>query len=137
MRIRPQYRIKNPPLLVRILWADFLLGASSGLIGLIFYLILAPIFGLPEKVLIWISSITLIYAFFVFRLARQTEVSIPFLRILILANLIWTMISLGIISIYFNEASQLGKLFLILQIIVVGCLAWLEGNQLEKKKAST
>lgn len=132
-RIKLGYRIKNPRLLSTILWTDFILGATTGLIGLIFFEHLSSIFGLSEKVLIWISSITLLYSFFAFRLATKQPTSIILLWILIFANILWTMISCGIISIHFRGASSLGKAFLILQVIVVGGLAWLERNQLEKQ----
>lgn len=131
-RIKLGYRIKNPRLLSTILWTDFILGATTGLTGLIFFERLSSMLGLSEKVLIWISSITLFYSFFAFMLATKKPTSILLLWILIFANLLWTMISFGIISIHFSGASILGQAYLILQVLVVGGLAWLERNQLEK-----
>lgn len=127
------YRIIDITRLIKILWADFFLGAISGLLGLSFFKLFIPIFGLTAEVLIWISAITFLYSLFALRLALMKPPSIPLLRILITANWAWTLISLGIIAFHFSDATLLGQAWLVLQIIVVGGLAWLEGNQLEKK----
>lgn len=127
------YRIKSNTALINILWVDFFLGASTGLLGLSFFEFFSPIFGLTAQILIWISAVTFLYSLFALRLAVMKSLSIPLVRILIYANWAWTLVSIGIITFHFNDATLLGKFFLILQIIVVGGLAWLEGNQLEKK----
>ena len=130
------YRIKNPVVLTKILWADFALGSVSGSIGLLFSDFFVPIFGLSSTVIISISAVTFLYSLFAFRLAKMTTTSIPQVRILIYANWAWTLISLGIIVFHFSTATLLGQFFLILQIIVVGGLAWLEGKQLKKISVS-
>lgn len=127
------YQLKNQRVLNKILWVDFALGSSCGLLGLLFSDFFVPIFGLSAEVILWISAITLLYSIIAFRVVIMQPVSIPLLRFLIMANWAWTLISLGIIFFHFSDATLLGKTFLVLQIVIVGGLAWLEGNQLEKK----
>ena len=127
------HAIKNVAKLKNLLWADFFLGATTGILGLSFVEFFVPFFGLTKQVLIGISAVTLIYSIFALFLALKNMTPIQALRILIFANWGWTIISAGIIAFHFMSATLLGQAFLILQIIVVGVLAWLEGNQLVKK----
>ncbi len=130
--IKMRYRVKDTQILSKILWIDFIMGATTGLLGLVFLSFFTSTLGFPENIIIWISAITLLYSLFALKLATMKTPSIPQLRILIFANWTWTIISLGISVFHFSDATLFGKAFLILQIIVVGGLAWLEGNQLEK-----
>ncbi len=132
MRIKMQHRIRDVQILLKILWVDFIMGATTGLLGLVFYSFFTSFLGLPKNIVIWISAITLLYSLFALKLATMKTPSIPQLRILIFANWAWTIISLGVITFHFSDATLFGEIFLILQIIIVGGLAWLEGNQLEK-----
>ena len=127
------YQIKNAIVLNKILWIDFTMGASLGLIGLLFSDFFAPIFGLNNRLILWISVITVMYSIIAFRTVIIQPVAIRLLRLLIAANWAWTFIGLGIIAFHFRDATFLGQLFLLLQIVIVGGLAWLEGNQLQKK----
>lgn len=126
------YSIKNHSLLRKILWADFALGASCGLAGLLLCGTLVPVLGLGYELIFWISLITLLYSLVAFRLVSVKSIHIPLLRALIAANWAWTLVSLGFIYFHFSAASLLGQIWLILQILIVGGLAYLEGKQLEK-----
>lgn len=126
------FRVKNQNLLSRILWWDFILGFSAGLAGLLLYKIVAEICGLMEFVILFISSVTLVYSLFAFYLASRKEQSAILVRYLVLANWFWTIVSLVILFFHAANATILGLLFIIGQILIVGGLAYLEGRQLEK-----
>jgi hypothetical protein len=127
-----EFIIKNTIVLKRILWLDFFLGFSSAILGLVFHSLFFQLFNLNETLVIIISVITFLYACFAFILAKQKTTSIHLLRILIIANFIWTFISIAFLLYHFNNASILGRCYLFLQILVVGFLAFLENNQLKK-----
>ena len=130
------YVMKNPikdrKLLRKILWLDAVLGGGTALVGLLFRAELTTMLGLPTRFITVVSVVTLLYAVVAVRLATQKTVSVPLLRLLIGANWLWTLISLVLFFIHYSSAKPLGIIFLILQIIVVGGLAYLEGNQLVK-----
>jgi hypothetical protein len=82
--------------------------------------------------LVVVSCIILIYALVVLNSVSQAIIPITLLRILIYANWIWAIISIVLLYFHFSKATTLGLLFLILQILVVGGLAYLEGKQIVK-----
>ena len=124
------YHIKNRNYVQKLLWADTLLGGSTAISGICFFNLLTPILGLPTAVILGISIVTLLYSIVALVLANQQTISISVLRTLVFANWFWTIISIGLLLIYFNEAALLGRIFLILQVVVVGALAYLEGRQI-------
>jgi hypothetical protein len=128
------YSIKDPGWLKKLLWADTILGGTTAITGICFLKSLDSILGLTRLFILYVSVITLCYAIVALILASQKKVFIPLLRILIYANWAWTIVSVILLFIHFDEALLLGKIFLVLQIIVVGGLAWLEGRQLVSKK---
>jgi hypothetical protein len=127
-----KYIIKNTTALKKILWLDFAIGFLTSIAGFIFYSFFSSLFNLNETFIIVISLITFLYASFAFMLVKQNLTSIYLIRVLIIANFIWTFISIFLLYYHFNNASVLGKCYLFLQIMVVGLLALLEKNQLKK-----
>ncbi len=127
-----KYQIMNTALLKKVLWADVLLGGSTALIGLIWYVWLAGFLGLPVKLVAVIAAVTLAYALLALSLAIQNPPFIPLLRLLIAANWMWAVIGLGMLIYCFNDATPFGAAFLILQVAVVGGLAHLEGRHVVK-----
>ncbi len=127
------YSLKNIATLKRLLWADFILGFTTALIGLIITNILSNIFGLTFNLLLLIFAITLSYSIVAFILIQQINISILLLRILVSANWVWTIISAVLLFLHFESASIYGRGFLVLQILVVGALAYFEGNQIIKR----
>lgn len=125
-----EYSIKDPRWLRKVLWADTALGGTTGALGLALSTWLASLLGLPENLLQAISVITLSYALGAFRLATQDPVSVPLLRVLVSANWAWTIVSLVLLAHYNGQATILGLVFLVLQIMVVAGLAHLEGAQI-------
>lgn len=116
----------------KILWADFLLGFVTAVAGLVLYRRLTSFLGLPGNLILLIASVTLVYSIVAFYLARQKAPVGGLLRILILANWAWTVFSVFLFFLFFSEATIFGVVFLVLQVIVVGGLAWLEGRALRK-----
>lgn len=125
------YTINNNRVLRQILWPDFILGGSTALAGILFSEALTSILGFSQQFILTVSIITGLYALLALRLAMQTVISVRLLRLLILANWIWALISIGLLFFYFSPATILGKIFLVLQVLVVGGLAWLENKQLK------
>lgn len=127
-----KFAIKNTAVLKKLLWLDFLLGFITAFIGLLFYSSLATFLGLTSKLLFIISLANLIYSFVAFTLTQQKSTSLSLLITLICANWFWTVISIVLLFFHFKDASNPGQLFLVLQIVVVGAVAYLEGNQLTR-----
>ncbi|WP_343306836.1 hypothetical protein AAHN97_06950 [Chitinophaga niabensis] len=123
-----KHQLRNIPLLKKVLWVDSVLGGGTALAGLFLYPVLAGFLGLPANLIIIIASVTLAYALLALSLARKSTPPVLPLRILIGANWIWAVISVVLLFLYFNEATIFGAIFLILQVLVVGGLAYQEGR---------
>lgn len=128
------YTIYDTTLARKLLWLDFIAGGGTALIGIVFYRQLTDILGFSQQFILTISIITGIYALLALRLALQKLISIRLYRTLSIANWIWAVISIALLVIYYGEATLLGKIFLVLQVLVVGGLAWFEGKLLIEKQ---
>lgn len=117
----------------KILWADAALGGSTGILGLAFSQKLSVLLGLPILLIKSVSAITLAYAVVAFILAAQLSKSSQLAWSLALANWIWTLVSLVLLVAFFEQATLLGKLYLVTQPLVVGGLAYLESAQMRAK----
>ncbi len=117
--------------LKKLLWLDTFLGGTTGLVGLCFYTLLEELMGLDVKFIVTVSVVTFCYAIVALALAVQKKISLPLLRVLIFANWFWATISIGFVVFFFNSAYLLGKVFLMLQVLVVCGLAYAEGKQLD------
>jgi hypothetical protein len=130
-----KYQIKNPQLLKKILWVDFSLGFVCGILGMLLSTVLHQLTDLPIPLFFWASVITLGYSFVAFPLAYVKNTPIGMLRILIYANWFWALLCAGFLAMHLKDLSILGIIYVLLQIIVIGGLAYFEGKQLEKVKA--
>ncbi|GAB3314420.1 hypothetical protein GCM10027299_02520 [Larkinella ripae] len=124
--------IRNERFLKKVLWLDALLGGSTGLIGLLFASSLTRFLGFSTSLILGISSITFGYAVVAFVLVRQKPTSVRLLTVLVGANWTWAVISVVLFFLHWTWATSWGVLFLALQPLVVGGLAFVEGNQIEK-----
>lgn len=131
------YTIKNQRTLRKILWLDTSLGGLTAVSGLLFLIALTGLLGLKINFILTVSTITLVYASVALILALQKSTSVRLLRLLVFANWLWTFVSIILLFIHYNSATHLGVTFLIIQVIVVGGLAYLEGTQIVKKQAQT
>ena len=127
------YTIKDSSLLRKILWVDAVLGGATAIVGLLFLDPLISVLGLTATFISHVSIITLCYSLIACVLATQINISVSLLRVLIYANGVWTFISMGLLLMHFDKTQPWGKIFLVLQIIVVGGLAYLEGKQLVRQ----
>jgi hypothetical protein len=129
------YSIKNEPLLKKILWIDNFLGGATAITGLLCFTTLATVLGLTTSFILSLAIVNLLYSILSFILALQKPTSIRLLRPLIYANWLWTVISVLMVFAYFNKTTSLGTLFLLIQPIVVGGLAYIEHRQIVSVKA--
>lgn len=125
-----RYRFRSVPTLKKLLWLDTVLGGTTAVAGLLFSATLAGLLGLSTGLILLVASVTLLYAVVACMLARQQVVSVRWLRTLIVANGLWTIVSLYLLVAYYERATKLGVGFLLLQVVVVGGLAYAEGRQL-------
>lgn len=126
------YQLRDVPLLRKILWADFLLGGGTAVPGLLWHRPLARFLGLPAEKFLVIAAVTLAYAVVAILLARQNLPPVRPLRLLIFANWAWAAVSIVLLAVYAGGATVFGVIFLVLQPLVVGGLAYLEGRHLQK-----
>ena len=120
-------------MLKTILQADFILGGGTAIAGLLFSSWLSGFLGLPADLIIIIAIVTLAYAMVACVLAFQKAPVVPLLRILVYANWVWMLISLVLLVLFYKGASVFGVAFLVLQVIVVGGLAYLEERCLRQQ----
>lgn len=120
----------------KLLWLDTFMGASVGLAGLLLYKKAALFLGFSDIFVLIVSAVTLLYACMACYLALRNPVPRAPLKVLIRGNWIWAVVSIVLIFLYFNEASVFGKIFLVLQVLVVGGLGLAEGAALKKSVTS-
>lgn len=124
--VRPKPRIRDERFLRRVLRADTTLGSLTALVGLFFPARLVDLLGMPLGLIIVIAVVTLAYAVTALTIAVQTSLPVLWVRVLVWANWFWAAVS---------AATVLGVVFLVLQIFVVGGLAYLEGRQIVRQTA--
>lgn len=125
-----RYVIKNELLLRKILWVDALMGGVTAATGLVFPAFLAHLLGLSTAFIAAIALVNLLYALFAFSLTQQVPLRIKWVKTLINANWTWAAISVLLLFLHMTQATGLGLAFLVLQIPVVGGVAYVESRQL-------
>lgn len=128
-----EYRIKDKRKTALYLWFDFAVSVTLGAVGLLFYAQLSDQFRLPENMIIWVSSVSILVGLFALRIVTRQTISIPLLWILIFINVLRSAIIIGIMSLKADTATFFGNIFLIVRILASTLLAWLERNQIEKE----
>ncbi len=108
------------------------MGASVGLAGLLLYRPAAVFLGFSEIFVLIVSAVTLLYACMACYLALRNPVPRTPLKALIRGNWLWAAVSVVLIFLYFNEATLYGRIFLVLQVLVVGGLGWGENRALNR-----
>ena len=109
-----------------------MLGSIIGIIGISFFRSLETSLKIPGDIIVIISVATLLYSLLALFLALPNILRVRLTKSLIIANWAWSLASVILLYLYFSNASILGKLFLILQVIVVAGLAYFEGRALKK-----
>jgi hypothetical protein len=111
-------------LLIRI---DWIAGAIAGVLVLSFRRWLADLYALPSDLLLVIALVNLTYASGSFTLARRSRGdSVPYLRVLAAANMLWAVGCLGLAAAWYGRASVFGIGQFIAEAIFVGGLGVLE-----------
>jgi hypothetical protein len=102
----------------------FLIDALGALLSFFsFIFVLNPLetyFGLPTSTLIVLSVIALGLFFYSFNCFKLIKLNwIPYLKIIIILNSIYTMFSIGLIFFHFNELTFLGVSYFVIEIVVI------------------
>lgn len=125
-------KLLDIPRLRKILLADAFIGGTTGIAGLALYGWWSRFLGLPERLVLLIAAVTGLYAMLAASLVLMKPVRARAVRWLVIANWTWTVVSIGMLLYYCSGATIFGKAFLVLQVIIVGGLAWLEGRHIGK-----
>ncbi len=120
----------------------FLLDASGALLTALFLsAVLAnfePVFGMPKKTLYLLSTIALLYAIYsaaCYSFVRNNW--LPYLKAIIIANIIYGCITAGIVYYYRSMLTIPGIIYFLLEIIVMTGLILLEIKVYSKERSRT
>ncbi|SOE21651.1 hypothetical protein SAMN06298216_2107 [Spirosomataceae bacterium TFI 002] len=113
-----------------VIRVDFLLAFITGIVGVLFHKPLVNILGLSAQFIVVVSVFHLLYSCYSGFLFFQKVINKRQIRLLIFANLFWTIVSIVLLIIYWNSAFVLGKALLIIQVLVLGVLSYFEEKQL-------
>ncbi len=96
--------------------------------------VLSELFNLQEQLLLVQAVITLIYASYSTTLARKKIYSKTAVRILAIANLLYVVLAMVLLTVTFKETTILGKSYFLAEIIFISGLAIEEFKQLKYLK---
>ncbi len=113
----------------RLLWVDCTAAALAGVMVIALSSWLSRVHGLPREVLLFIGAVNLLYAFYSFALAVRSERPLYLIKLLVVANLAWVPVCVGLAITFRNQASVFGLSALVGEAILVGGLAVLEWNR--------
>ena len=119
-----------------LLWVDCTAGAVVGAAMLAASWWVAPRLGLPHGVLVFTALANLVYGAYSFSLARQPEAPKPLVRVLVAANLTWTVVCFVLSASFAGPGSGLGAAYLAIEGVIVGALAAVEGVALRQAVTS-
>ncbi len=110
----------------KVLWVDCTAGACVGVVVLLFVGRLGEWFGLPRRLIFFMGVTNLVYACYSFFLATRRERPKTLIRLLVAANLAWSLLLLYSVTVLAETARPLGVAYLLLEALFVGALAVLE-----------
>jgi hypothetical protein len=114
-----------------LLWFDCAASAIAGMAILALAGLLAPLFGLPRVVVVFIGLVNLGYGAFSFSLARQLSPARGRVRALVAANLLWVGVCVLTALFFAGPGSRLGASYLLAEGFFVGVLATVEARTLK------
>ena len=92
------------------------------------------VFGMPSAVLYFLSAMAFFYgiyslscAYFVTRSWR------PFMVLIVVANFLHGCLTIGLVVYHFHRLTVLGVMFFMFEILVLGCVVFLEVRALGRK----
>ena len=91
------------------------------------------IFGMPRTVLYFLFLVSCIYSMYgvccYFLITNNWR---PYLKVIVIANLIYCCLTLGLVFYFYEKLTVLGLLYFLLEVIVIGGLVLLERTALSK-----
>ncbi|WP_291980571.1 hypothetical protein [Luteitalea sp.] len=123
--------VTRRPWQARLLWVDCTAGALVGVFLLLLSPWLAPLYGLPQGLILFNAAANLLYGAYSFSLARRAIRPMRLLVLLVCANAAWSVVCLGLVVRYWHDASVLGMATLVGESLFVGGLAALEWRHRE------
>lgn len=93
--------------------------------------LLAPLFGLPRAVVVFIGLVNLAYGAFSFSLARQPSPARGRVRALVAANLLWVGVCVLTALNFAGPGSWPGASYMLAEGVFVGFLATVEARTLK------
>ena len=109
----------------------FLLDGNGAILSVVFLGIILPslqsFIGMPIRSLYFLAAIPVFFAFYDFYLYFRTPKNWkPFLRAIAYANLIYCIISIGMVINHFPELTYLGITYFLLEIIIILIIVYIE-----------
>ena len=120
----------------RLLWVDCLAGALVGVAVLSLSGWLSDLHGLPRGLLLVTGAANLAYASYSFSLAVRARRPRRLIVLLVVANLTWAVVCLGLAAAFSASATGFGLAHLVAEAVVVGGLAVLEWSQRDRLLAA-
>ncbi|HEU4470778.1 MAG TPA: hypothetical protein VFR58_06845 [Flavisolibacter sp.] len=114
----------------------FLLDGTGALLtaALLFFLLkpFNEFIGMPGQVLSWLSLIALFFAFYSISCALLLKGNWrPFLRIIMIANILYCCLTGGLVIYFFSELTLLGIAYFLSEIAIICSLVFLEAGVLK------
>jgi hypothetical protein len=110
----------------RLLWIDGLAGLFVGVAVLILSNWLSRLYGLPQGLLLFTAAANLIYGIYSTTLANRRTRPLVLIKLLVIANLAWSVVCLILASTHYDSATFLGLAHLLLEGAFVAFLASVE-----------
>lgn len=115
-----------------LLWVDCIAGALAGAMMLLLSGWLGSLYALPHGLLLFMGAVNVLYASYSFTLATRPRRTMPWIKLLVSANLTWAGICLGLAVAFAGSATLFGIGHLVGEAVFVGGLAGLEWRWREK-----
>ncbi|MHC6646773.1 hypothetical protein ACYTPF_09440 [Alteromonas sp. HB246098] len=109
-----------------ILHIDGFAGTSVGLLLLFFQDIASDFYQLPKGLILFLAGANVCYGIYALRLALICNRSLKVVTGLAIANFLWAIVCVGVILIYFEQASMFALLFISAESIFVAILGLFE-----------
>ncbi len=106
-----------------LLWIDCAAGALVGVSVLVLDDWLSKCYQLPVRLIFFMGVMNLLYASYSFSLALRSKRPMMLIKLLVFANLAWSLLLLVWVVIFQAIATWLGLSYLILEAIFVATLA--------------
>lgn len=114
-----------------LLWIDCGAAAVVGVAVLLLHGWLSDLYRLPRELLLFMGAANLAYGLYSFSLALRARRPLPLIRLLVGANLTWSLILLSWIVVFSRTASLFGLAYLLLEALFVAGLGLLEWRSRE------